>query len=131
MESVNIWTSVIDSEHKQRTGRRSETVLTRNLRITGVLTFLQEVAGSHIAGVPPKRVSPYANPIFQLAARAHINTKAFKMGLYGFLVAAPLSHYLNGLLQKFFAGKTGAGAKIAQILASNLLIAPIQTVGMS
>ena len=32
-------------------------------------------------------------------------------------------------LQKRFAGKTGPAAKIGQILASNLLVAPIQVVG--
>lgn len=43
------------------------------------------------------------------------------------MVSAPISHFLVGLLQKAFAGKTGTGAKIGQIVASNLLVAPIQT----
>jgi len=51
------------------------------------------------------------------------------MAVYGFLVSAPLSHFLIGLLQKAFAGKTSPQAKIGQILASNLLISPIQATG--
>ena len=62
-------------------------------------------------------------------ARAHVDVKALKMGIYGFLISAPLGHFLVGTLQKAFAGKTGVGAKIGQILASNLLIAPIQAAG--
>jgi len=58
---------------------------------------------------------------------AHIGSKAVKMAIYGFLVSAPLSHFLIGVLQKTFAGQTSTRAKIAQILASNLLISPIQT----
>ena len=58
---------------------------------------------------------------------AHIGAKAVKMAIYGFLVSAPLSHILIGVLQKSFAGQTSTRAKIAQILASNLLISPIQT----
>lgn len=49
------------------------------------------------------------------------------MAIYGFLVSAPIGHVLTGALQKSFAGKTGTGAKIAQILANSLLISPIQT----
>jgi len=51
------------------------------------------------------------------------------MALYGFFVSAPLGHFLVGLLQRAFAGKTGLKARLAQLLASNLLIAPIQTTG--
>jgi hypothetical protein len=34
-------------------------------------------------------------------------------------------------MQKAFAGRTGTGAKIGQLLASNLLVAPVQTAGES
>ena len=47
----------------------------------------------------------------------------------GGLISAPLGHALVGALQKAFAGRTGKRAKFGQILASNLFIAPIQTVG--
>jgi hypothetical protein len=62
-------------------------------------------------------------------ARARIDSKAFKMALYGIFVSAPLGHLLVGLLQKAFAGKTGLKARLGQLLASNLLIAPIQVTG--
>ncbi|KAF8739359.1 hypothetical protein AX14_009927 [Amanita brunnescens Koide BX004] len=94
---------------------------------TGVLCFLQEVLGSHFAGVPVRKSAHNESAVTHLLARGHINAKAAKMALYGFLVSAPLSHYLVGLLQRVFAGKTGKGAKLAQILASNLLVAPVQT----
>ena len=51
------------------------------------------------------------------------------MAIYGFLVSAPLSHVLVQYLQKAFAGKTSPGARIAQVVANNLLVAPIQTAG--
>lgn len=63
----------------------------------------------------------------RLLGNAHIDAKAVKMAIYGFLVSAPLSHFLIGLLQKAFAGRTSTRDKIAQIVASNLLISPIQT----
>ena len=53
------------------------------------------------------------------------------MALYGFFVSAPLGHVLVGLLQKAFAGKVGLKHRLGQLLASNLLIAPIQTTGAS
>ncbi|KDR85340.1 hypothetical protein GALMADRAFT_234162 [Galerina marginata CBS 339.88] len=93
---------------------------------TGTLCFLQEVLGSNISGTPAK-VSKDASPLVRLLGSAHIDAKAVKMAIYGFLVSAPLSHLLIGLLQKAFAGRTSTRDKIAQIVASNLLISPIQT----
>ncbi|KAK7468751.1 hypothetical protein VKT23_003253 [Stygiomarasmius scandens] len=94
---------------------------------TGTLCFLQEVLGSNLAGIPVKRPAKNAPFFYHALAQAHIDAKAFKMALYGLLVSAPLGHVLIGALQKAFAGRTGPGARIAQILASNLFIAPIQT----
>lgn len=95
---------------------------------TGALTFAQEVIASHLARVParhpPKDAPVYAHAL----ARARIDAKALKMGLYGLLVSAPLSHVLVGALQRAFAGRTSPRARLAQLLASNLVIAPIQTV---
>jgi len=91
------------------------------------LCFLQEVLGSHIAGLPVKSPSRNAPTIVHILARGYVDIKAIKMALYGFLISAPLGHVLVGALQKAFAGKTGTGARIAQILASNLVVAPIQT----
>ncbi|KAF5375133.1 hypothetical protein D9758_000413 [Tetrapyrgos nigripes] len=90
--------------------------------------FPQEVLGSNLAGLPPKRPSKDAPFFYHALAQTHIDQKAVKMGLYGFLVSAPLGHVLIGALQKLFEGRSGLGARISQILASNLFIAPIQTV---
>jgi len=49
-----------------------------------------------------------------------------KMAVYGAFISAPLGHVLISILQKMFAGRTSLKAKILQIVASNLLIAPIQ-----
>jgi peroxisomal membrane protein 2 len=87
------------------------------------------VLGSNLAGVPPKRPARHASALTQILASSHIDSKAVKMALYGFFVSAPLGHYLVGALQKAFLGKTSTRARIGQILASNLLIAPIQTAG--
>jgi hypothetical protein len=94
---------------------------------TGVLCFLQEVLGSNIAGLPVKRPPRNAPAVVHILSRGYIDVKAVKMALYGFLISAPLGHVLVGALQNAFAGKTGTSARIAQIVASNLLIAPIQT----
>ncbi|RXW19515.1 hypothetical protein EST38_g6334 [Candolleomyces aberdarensis] len=93
---------------------------------TGILCFLQEILGSKLAGVPI-RAAKDSSPIVHALAAVSIDVKAFKMGLYGFLVSAPLSHYLVSQLQKAFAGKTSPAAKASQILANNLLVAPVQT----
>lgn len=93
------------------------------------MSFLQEILGSNLAGIPPAKVAKDASPVAHLLAAAHIDVKALKMAVYGAFVSAPMSHYLVGTLQKVFAGKTSAAARAAQILASNLFIAPIQTLG--
>lgn len=51
------------------------------------------------------------------------------MAVYGFCVSAPIAHFLVGALQKTFAGKTSVKAKVAQIVAHNLLVSPIQISG--
>ncbi|KAI0271393.1 hypothetical protein BC834DRAFT_818365 [Gloeopeniophorella convolvens] len=94
---------------------------------TGVLCFLQEVLGSHLARVPSRRPSKDAPFYSHALARVKVDARAVKMALYGFLVSAPLGHVLVGELQKAFAGKTGRAAKIGQVVASNLVVAPIQT----
>ncbi|EIM92161.1 uncharacterized protein STEHIDRAFT_143598 [Stereum hirsutum FP-91666 SS1] len=94
----------------------------------GVLTFLQEVLATHLAGVPVRNPPKDAPSYRHALAQAKVEQKAFTMALYGGLVSAPLGHVLVGTLQKAFAGRTGKWAKFGQILASNLLVAPIQTV---
>jgi len=93
---------------------------------TALLCFFQEILGSNFAGVPAKKLPKDYPFFFKLLANSHIDTKALKMAMYGFFVSAPISHYLVGALQKAFVGKTGAKAKILQIVSNNLLISPIQ-----
>lgn len=92
---------------------------------TGMFCFLQEVIGSNAAGLPPPQIPKDAAPLTKTLARARIDSKAIKMALYGFFVSAPMAHFLVGTLQKAFAGKTGLKARLGQLLASNLLISPI------
>ncbi|KIJ38469.1 hypothetical protein M422DRAFT_231199 [Sphaerobolus stellatus SS14] len=87
----------------------------------GVLSFLQEILASHLAGVPSRRPTS-ANPISDALASAKVDSRAFKMAAYGFLVSAPLGHFLVGKIQQTLQGR-----KLAQILANNLIVAPIQT----
>lgn len=95
----------------------------------GTFCFLQEVIGSNAAGLPPPQIPKDAAPLTKALARARIDSKAVKMALYGFFVSAPMGHFLVGMLQKAFAGKTGLKARLGQLLASNLLISPINAAG--
>ncbi|KAG5660395.1 hypothetical protein KAF25_003001 [Fusarium avenaceum] len=49
-----------------------------------------------------------------------------QMAFYGAFVSAPLTHLLNGTLQKKFAGRTGAGNLLLQTLLTYIFIFPIQ-----
>ena len=64
-------------------------------------------------------------------ARAQVSGKAFKMAAYGAFISAPVSHTLVNALQRVFAGKTGLQARLGMLLASQLIVAPIQIVGES
>ena len=96
--------------------------------IPGILCFLQEVLGSNLSGTPAN-VSKGASAMVRSLQSVHLNAKAIKMAIYGFLVSAPISHLLVGILQKAFAGKTSPRARVMQILANNLFVAPIQASG--
>lgn len=95
-----------------------------------VLSFLQEVLGSNIAGTPVKRPPKDAPFPLQALARSRIDIRALQMAGYGGLISAPLNHILVGALQKAFVGKVGAKWRLAQLLANNVLVAPITTAGM-
>ncbi|OGM39443.1 integral membrane protein 25D9-6 [Aspergillus bombycis] len=82
---------------------------------SGVLSASQEYLASWIAN--------------DVSRNGHyFSARVPKMLLYGMFVAAPLGHFLVGILQKIFAGRTSLKAKILQILFSNLIISPIQNV---
>ncbi|CAK39000.1 uncharacterized protein An04g09130 [Aspergillus niger] len=80
---------------------------------SGVLSSLQEILASWIA----HDVSKHGH---------YFSARVPKMALYGMFISAPLGHFLIGILQRVFAGRTSIKAKILQILASNLLVSPIQ-----
>ncbi|GFF99575.1 PXMP2/4 family protein 3 [Aspergillus udagawae] len=80
---------------------------------SGLLSGLQEVLASWIAN----DVSKHGH---------YFSARVPKMTLYGMFISAPLGHLLVGILQKIFAGRTSLKAKILQILASNLIVSPIQ-----
>jgi len=88
---------------------------------TATICLLQEVLGSNLSGTPAN-VSKGASAMVRSLQSVHLNVKAFKIAIYGFLVSAPLSHILVGLLQKAFAGKK----RVVQILANMLFVSPIQ-----
>ncbi|KAJ3103376.1 hypothetical protein HDU97_010214 [Phlyctochytrium planicorne] len=73
----------------------------------GFLNGLQEIVASQATG-------------------GKVDSKAAKMAAYGFFVSGPLGHHLYLALERAFAGKVGPGWSIAKLLASNLILAPIQ-----
>lgn len=79
----------------------------------GTLAGLQELLASWLAKDRNKHNS-------------YFTSRVPKMACYGALVSAPLGHFLIWVLQKIFSGRTSLRAKIAQIIVSNAVIAPIQ-----
>ncbi|ORY76024.1 hypothetical protein BCR37DRAFT_166568 [Protomyces lactucae-debilis] len=77
------------------------------------LNGIQEVTASYLAGEKTKDGS-------------YVSDRVPKMMAYGAFVSAPLSHFLVTTLQKVFEGKTTTKDKILQIIASNLIVSPIQ-----
>jgi hypothetical protein len=80
---------------------------------SGTLSGLQEFLASWIAHDKNKHGN-------------YFTSRVPKMALYGAFVSAPLGHVLINILQWFFQGRTSVRAKVMQILASNLIISPIQ-----
>jgi len=80
---------------------------------SGTLSALQELLASWLAHDRSRHGHYFSSRIPKMAA-------------YGALISAPMGHILIGFLQWVFAGRTSLKAKILQILASNLVIAPIQ-----
>ncbi|KAJ3219142.1 hypothetical protein HDU67_002475 [Dinochytrium kinnereticum] len=87
-------------------GLRTQPVLTK-AATAATLNGLQEIIASQATG-------------------GKIDSKAAKMAAYGFFISGPLGHHLYAALEKAFEGKSGAGWSILKLLASNLVVAPIQ-----
>ena len=112
------------------TGMKTSLLVLVANSLLAILCFLQEVLGSNLSGTPAN-VSKGASAMVRSLQSIHLNGKAIKMAIYGFLVSAPISHILVGVLQKAFAGKTSPLARVTQILANNLFVSPIQASGNS
>jgi len=82
---------------------------------SGCLSALAELIASYLAGEKGPNGS-------------YLTDRVPKMAIYGSMVSAPMGHILVSLLQRAFAGKTTTRDKILQIIASNLIISPIQNV---
>ncbi|KAJ9658081.1 hypothetical protein H2198_003919 [Neophaeococcomyces mojaviensis] len=80
---------------------------------SGALAGIQEVLASWLAHDRSKHGH-------------YFSSRVPKMMAYGALISAPLGHALIGILQWLFSNRTSLKAKIAQILISNLVVAPIQ-----
>ncbi|BGO94709.1 hypothetical protein NBRC10512_007343 [Rhodotorula toruloides] len=100
-------------------------MLTKSLT-SGSLSILSEIIAGHVAGSPPPPLPAKERTGILPLDILKQNHKALKLGLYGFFVSAPLGHSLLAILQKAFAGKTSARAKLGMIVASNLFVSPIQ-----
>jgi len=128
--------SVINSKTKDQARALLAAYLTRlstrplqtKMITSGILSFVQEVLASHLAHVPRRPTSNDPSLISNFKASIKIDSKAFKMALYGALISAPMGHVLVGLLQKAFAGKTSPFARFCQVICSNLFVAPIQAI---
>ncbi|KAI1934005.1 hypothetical protein LOZ58_005917 [Ophidiomyces ophidiicola] len=92
-----------------------ENPLRTKMLTSGSLFALQELLASWIAHDRSKNGH-------------YFNSRIPKMAVYGAFISAPLGHFLIGILQRVFAGRSSLKAKILQILASNLIISPIQNV---
>ena len=83
--------------------------LRTKMMTSGTLSGLQEFLASWIAHDKNKNGN-------------YFTSRVPKMALYGAFVSAPLGHVLISMLQWVFKGRTSVRAKIAQILASNLIV---------
>ncbi|BFZ64346.1 hypothetical protein YB2330_005489 [Saitoella coloradoensis] len=88
--------------------------LQTKMATSATLSSLQELLASYLAGEKDPVTGSY------------FSTRVYKMMIYGGCVSAPMGHILVGLLQRAFRGKEGAKWKALQILASNLLVSPVQ-----
>ncbi|KAF2788296.1 hypothetical protein K505DRAFT_255851 [Melanomma pulvis-pyrius CBS 109.77] len=90
-----------------------ENPLRTKMLTSGTLSGLQEFLASWIAHDRSKQGH-------------YFTSRVPKMAIYGAFISAPLGHVLITILQKIFRGRTSLKAKILQILASNLIVSPIQ-----
>ncbi|KAM0345598.1 hypothetical protein ACHAPU_006251 [Fusarium lateritium] len=80
---------------------------------SGALMALTEIVSSWLA---------YGRPGYGPTFTPRVPQMAF----YGAFISAPLTHLLNGTLQRKFAGRTGAKVLMLQTLLTYIFIFPIQ-----
>ena len=97
---------------------------------SALLQFASDAVANQLAGVRPA-AGKGASATAQALAVVRADATSLKLGLYGALVAGPLGHLLSSALARAFAGRTSARARLGMLLANNLLVAPINTVGSS
>lgn len=76
---------------------------------SGTLQAAQEYLASYLTGMKNKD-------------GGYFTDRVWKMSLYGIFLQAPLNHIAVNNIQKLFAGRTGAAAKVQQIVLNNLTV---------
>ncbi|CAG8617641.1 13398_t:CDS:2 [Ambispora leptoticha] len=90
---------------------------------SGILSGLQEYIAQELSGSRKRKLKQIEK---KTIFGSENNERVVKMVIYGFFISGPLGHFLFQTLNKVFAGRTTSGAKLLQIIASNLIISPIQ-----
>jgi hypothetical protein len=76
---------------------------------SGTLQAFQEYLASYLTGTKNKD-------------GGYFSDRVVKMSLYGIFLQAPLNHVLVTNIQKMFAGRTRALAKVQQLIFNNLTV---------
>ncbi|CAG8473800.1 8101_t:CDS:2 [Paraglomus occultum] len=91
---------------------------------SGLLSGLQEYVAQELSGTSRQRKGK--GRADHIGNYAGLDEKVVKMALYGFFISGPLNHVMFETLNRAFKGRTGAGAKLLQIVVSQIIITPIQ-----
>ncbi|BGP17386.1 hypothetical protein JCM10213v2_005404 [Rhodosporidiobolus nylandii] len=111
-------------------GKVATAVLTKSCT-SGTLYLLSELVSSSLIArslTPEERARERVEKPQegQLQAVLRQYAGAAKLAGYGALVAAPLDHFLYTLLSRAFVGRSGKRWKLAEVVAANALIVPVQ-----
>ncbi|CAG8504375.1 3544_t:CDS:2 [Ambispora gerdemannii] len=90
---------------------------------SGILSALQEYVAQELSGSRKEKLKEVEK---KTIFGSENNDRVVKMAIYGFFISGPLGHFLFETLNKVFKGRTTSSAKLLQLIASNLIISPIQ-----